>query len=403
MFGGAYAGRRVFVTGHTGFKGAWLTLWLLGLGADVTGYALDPPTDPSLFVATGLGAAWRDGGAGTLADIRGDVRDRDALGDALLHAEPEIVFHLAAQPLVRRSYAEPLLTYETNVMGTVHLLEGVRALASAGHGPRAVIVVTSDKCYENRESRHAYTEADALGGWDPYSSSKACAELVCAAYRRSFGARDGAPALVTARAGNVIGGGDWGEDRILPDCARAISSGAPLAVRSPLAVRPWQHVLESLSGYLWLGACASGPAGGGEAGGNLVGPGVSGGTHDAAAAADGAWNFGPDGDAQVTVQEVVERFIGAWGEGSWRPAPEAAEDPHEAGLLVLDAGKAERGLGWRPAWHVDEAVSRAARWYRRFYAGDGAEVLLAHCRADVAEYEAAASAQGLTWAQGTPA
>ena len=399
MFGGAYAGRRVFVTGHTGFKGAWLTMWLLELEADVTGYALDPPTDPSLFVATGLGAgtARRDD-AGTLADMRGDVRDGAALGAAMRAAAPEIVFHLAAQPLVRRSYAEPHLTFETNVMGAVNVLEEVRALAGEGRGPRAVVVVTSDKCYENRETARAYVEGDPLGGWDPYSCSKACAELVSAAYRRSFFGGGEAPVLETARAGNVIGGGDWGEDRILPDCARAVSSGQPVELRNPLAVRPWQHVLESLSGYLWLGACASGLAGGEEACQVALGP-----AREAAEAAAGAWNFGPGSDAQVTVREVVEQFIGAWGDGEWGPAPEAALRPHEAGRLVLDAGKAERELGWRSAWSVPEAVERAARWYKDFYGGAGREALVARCRADIADYAASASAQGIAWAAGSPA
>jgi CDP-glucose 4,6-dehydratase len=402
MFGGAYAGRRVFVTGHTGFKGAWLTLWLLELGADVTGYALDPPTDPSLFVALGLDAGERSGGdhGGKLADLRGDVRDLSALGDALRQADPEIVFHLAAQPLVRRSYAEPHLTYETNVMGTVAVLEGVRALAAEGRGPRSVIVVTSDKCYENRESTHAYAEEDPLGGWDPYSSSKACAELVCSAYRRSFFASAGAPALATARAGNVIGGGDWGEDRILPDCARAISRGEPLEVRSPQAVRPWQHVLESLSGYLWLAARIGGLAGGDDAGGDHSGLDDRGRVSAAAAAADGAWNFGPGGDAQVTVREVVEQFIEDWGEGVWRPAPDSRQQPHEAGLLALDAGKADRELGWRPAWGAREAVARAAGWYGDFHAAAGRDALLARCRGDIASYTATACAKGIAWAAG---
>jgi CDP-glucose 4,6-dehydratase len=375
-FGDFYADRRVFVTGHTGFKGAWLTLWLLDLGAHVTGYALSPPTDPNLLAAIALDSAVQGATgeptpfAGTLRDVRGDVRDREALAAALAEAAPEVVFHLAAQPLVLRSYSEPHLTYETNVMGTVNLLEAVRSLAATGHGPRVVVNVTSDKCYQNRETAAAYVESDPLGGSDPYSSSKGCAELVTQAYRRSFFSGPGAPWVATARAGNVIGGGDWGVNRIVPDCARAVAAGRPLEVRNQGAMRPWQHVLESLSGYLWLAAQTP---------------------------ADGAWNFGPADDALVTVREVVELFLDAWGSGEWRPAPGAAEQPHEAGLLVLDVSKADRELGWRAAWNVSQAVTAAARWYKEFYAGAEPADLLARCRADIAEYGAAAAARGAAW------
>lgn len=385
MFGDVYAGRRVFVTGHTGFKGAWLTQWLLDLGADVTGYALDPPTAPNLFEAAGIGRdeAKRPMGAGRFTDLRADVRERRPLGQALEMAAPEIVFHLAAQPLVRRSYAEPHLTYETNVMGTVNLFEEVRALAASGRGPRAVVNVTSDKCYENAETGHAYVEGDALGGFDPYSSSKGCSELVTVAYRRSFFSAPGMPRVATARAGNVIGGGDWGEDRILPDCARALSAGVPIDVRSPGAVRPWQHVLESLSGYLSLGA---------DLWRGVVDVG------DEASALDGAWNFGPGAECNVTVREVVELFVDVWGDGEWRPAPGAAQQPHEAGLLVLNAGKAERELGWRAAWSVAGAVGAAARWYKAFYDGTEAPALLERCRGDIAVYCKAAVRSDAAWA-----
>jgi len=384
MFGDVYAGRRVFVTGHTGFKGSWLTQWLLDLGADVTGYALAPPTEPSLFEAAGIGAAeaGRAKGAGRFTDLRADVRERHPLRQALEMAAPEIVFHLAAQTLVRRSHAEPHLTYQTNVMGTVNLLEEVRALAASGRGPRAVVNVTSDKCYENLETGHAYVEGDPLGGFDPYSSSKGCSELVTAAYRRSFFGEPGMPRVATARAGNVLGGGDWGEDRILPDCVRALSAGVPIEVRNPGAVRPWQHVLESLSGYLSLGA-------------NLWRRAAAVGHEEGAF--DGAWNFGPGAECNVTVREVVELFVTAWGGGEWQPAPEAAEQPHEAGLLVLDAGKAERELGWRAAWSVTDAVSAAARWYREFYGGADAPALLERCRGDIAAYCEAAGRAGSAW------
>jgi CDP-glucose 4,6-dehydratase len=382
-FADTYRDRRVFVTGHTGFKGAWLTQWLLDLGAEVTGYALAPPTEPNLFEAAAIGReeAGRPMGAGRFTDLRADVRERRALGQALETAAPEIVFHLAAQPLVRRSYAEPHLTYETNVMGTVNLLEEVRALAAAGRGPRAVVNVTSDKCYENLETGHAYAEGDPLGGFDPYSSSKGCSELVTAAYRQSFFSAPGMPRVATGRAGNVIGGGDWGEDRILPDCARALSAGVPIEVRNPGAVRPWQHVLESLSGYLWLGAKLWR---GGEG-------------SDEAHAFAGAWNFGPGAECNITVSEVVQLFVAAWGEGEWRPAPEAAQQPHEAGLLVLDAGKAERELGWRAAWSVADAVGAAARWYREFYGGAEPLALRERCRADIAAYREAAARMGAVW------
>jgi CDP-glucose 4,6-dehydratase len=393
MFADAYRGRRVFVTGHTGFKGAWLTLWLLDLGAHVTGFALEPPTEPSLFNAVGVGrdGARRTASAGRLTDLRGDVRARGELGAAVGDAAPEIVFHLAAQPLVRRSYEEPHLTYETNVMGTVDLLEAVRDLSDSGRAPRVAVIITSDKCYENLEITHAYAESDRLGGWDPYSSSKGCCELVAQAYGRSFFAGLEAPQIATARAGNVIGGGDWGEDRILPDCARAIASGRPVEVRNPDAVRPWQHVLESLSGYLWLGACACGA-------GAAHGAGPEPDTPSSRASIRGAWNFGPSSDARVTVREVVEQFLQTWGEGDWRPAQGAAQQPHEAGLLVLDAGKAERDLGWRPAWTAQEAVTRAAHWYRDYYAGAGPEAALARCRGDIADYAAAAAGRAIAWA-----
>lgn len=385
MFGDVYAGRRVFVTGHTGFKGSWLTQWLRDLGAEVTGYALAPPTDPSLFEVAGIGreAATRARGGGRFTDLRADVRDQRPLGQALEMAAPEIVFHLAAQPLVRRSYAEPHLTYATNVMGTVNLLEEVRRLAVAGRGPRAVVNVTSDKCYENPETGRAHAEGDPLGGFDPYSSSKGCSELVTAAYRRSYFAQPGMPRLATARAGNVLGGGDWGHDRLVPDCAQALGGGEPVVVRSPDAIRPWQHVLESLSGYLWLGA-------------KLCGWGADDKGHGGKY--EGAWNFGPGALAAVSVREIVDLFVEAWGGGEWRPAPAAAPQPHEAGLLVLDAGKADNELGWRPAWNVQDAVAAAARWYREFYDGADADDLLARCRADIAAYCDAATERGAAWA-----
>lgn len=377
MFGGVFEGRRVLVTGHTGFKGSWLTLWLLDLGAHVTGYALDPPTEPSLFAAIGLPSL----GGDRLDDRRGDVRKREALRRVLFEARPDVVFHLAAQPMVRRSYAEPHLTYETNVVGTLNLLEAVRELATAGRGPRVVLNVTTDKCYENLETARAYVESDALGGFDPYSSSKACSELVTAAYRRSYFTAPDSPRVASARAGNVVGGGDFGEDRLLPDCVRALLDGRSVMLRNPGAVRPWQHVLEPLSGYLAVTAALwDRPA-----------------AVDTTASA-GAWNFGPGAGCLVSVRELVETALHAWGSGAWRRAPGAAEDPHEAGLLVLDAGKAERELGWRPVWEAEQAVTTTMDWYAAWSAGADKDTLAALCREQVAAYAAAAGAAGVAWA-----
>lgn len=322
-----WVGRRVFVTGHTGFKGSWLSLWLLSLGAEVTGYALPPPTEPSLFdrarVAEGIDSHI------------GDVRDLGALRECLHAARPEIVIHMAAQPLVRDSYRLPVETYATNVMGTVHLFEAVRTAASV----RAVIIVTSDKCYENREWVWGYRENEAMGGFDPYSSSKGCAELVTSAYRRSFFGNGAA--VASARAGNVIGGGDWARDRLIPDMIRAFTAGQPVRIRNPHAVRPWQHVLEPLSGYLSLAE-------------GLV---LEGQRH-----ADG-WNFGPSEDDARPVQWIVERLTSLWGDGaSW--ALDAEPQLHEAAHLKLDCSKARTSLGWRPRWSLEVALQHIVEWHR---------------------------------------
>jgi len=353
MFGGAFDGRRVFVTGHTGFKGAWLTSWLLGLGAEVTGYALPPSTEPSLFDALDLAARLRH--------VVGDVCDRDRLTGVMQEARPSVVFHLAAQPLVRRGYAEPHETFATNVMGTVDVLEAVRACDAVG----AVVIVTSDKCYDNAETGRAFREGDPLGGRDPYSASKGCAELVTAAYRASFFDADRPAGVASVRAGNVIGGGDWAPDRIVPDSVRALAAGEPVVVRNPDAVRPWQHVLEPLAGYLWLAA-------------RLVdeGPGLA-----------GAWNFGPaDEDASRPVRWVVERFLDAWGGGAWATPQPGAVQPHEARSLALDSHKARERLDWAPVWDATTAVRLTATWYRDYYRRPGAaralveEQLLAYTR-----------------------
>ncbi len=365
-FEGAYAGRRVLVTGDTGFKGSWLCAWLERLGAVVGGYALEPPTDPSLFELLGL----RDG----VDHVAGDVRDAAALAAAVAAFAPEVVFHLAAQPLVRFSYADPRGTFESNVMGVVDLFEAVRTCPSV----RAVVNVTSDKCYENDETATPFAETAALGGRDPYSASKGCSELVTAAYRRSFFGPGVPVCVASARAGNVIGGGDWASDRLVPDCVRALRRGDEVVVRHPGAVRPWQHVLESLAGYLWLGA-------------RLLGDGH---------ARDGAWNFGPSGAASLAVADVVAAFLSAWGGGSWRAAA-AGPEPHEAALLLLDSAKARDELGLTGVWDVRTAIARTAAWYKAW--ADGAADPRALVDADISAFVTAARALGLPWATVTAA
>ena len=332
-----WQGRRVLVTGHTGFKGAWLAIWLRELGAQVSGLALAPDTQPSLFGAAAL--------ENLLRHRLGDIRQLDTVLAAVRGARPEIVFHLAAQSLVRRSYAEPAITYQANVEGTLHVLEALR-LSS---GVRAAVIVTSDKCYENRGAGRPFREDDALGGEDPYSSSKACAEVVTAAMRHSFFTRADGPAVATARAGNVIGGGDWAEDRLIPDIERAIHAGQSVRVRNAAAVRPWQHVLEPLSGYLLL---AEKLCGGGQ-------PFASG------------WNFGPHEADAVPVSQVVRRALKLWkAEGAWQDSPEAGSP--EASYLSLDAGRARERLGWRPRLRLPAALEWTVDWYRRFRGGESA-------------------------------
>ena len=334
--------RRVLVTGHTGFKGAWLALWLDRLGARVTGFALPATTSPNLFTLAALDRR--------IDSELGDVRDPAAVDAVIARSRAEVVFHLAAQSLVRRSYVDPVGTYATNVMGTAHVLDAARRAP----GLRAIVVITSDKCYENREWHWPYREDEAMGGHDPYSSSKGCAELVTAAWRRSFFSSDGARAIGvgSARAGNVIGGGDWAEDRLVPDCMRAFASGQPVVLRRPDAVRPWQHVLEPLSGYLALAERLAGdPASFGE-----------------------AWNFGPAADDTRPVAWVVDRLSEFWGDGArWEPDP--GTHPHEAGLLQVDASKARARLGWTPRLSLTEGLRWTVDWYRRFEAGEDAAAL----------------------------
>lgn len=322
-----WLGRRVFLTGHSGFKGGWLAIWLRDMGAEVFGYALPPSTQPSLHDLTGV--ADRLTGA-TFADIR----DAGGLSVAMQAAEPEVVFHLAAQPLVRQSYLEPVETFATNVMGTVNLLEAVRNCSSV----RAILNVTTDKCYENKEWCWGYRENEPLGGYDPYSSSKACAELVSAAYRQSFLAQQNR-ALATARAGNVIGGGDWAAERLIPDILRASDQGARLQIRSPDAIRPWQHVLEPLCGYLTLAEKL----------------------HEFGNDYAGAWNFGPsDADAK-SVRWIVEQMSRLGMVPAWQL--ESSPQPHEANYLKLDSSKARAGLGWLPRWQLSQALEKTLDWH----------------------------------------
>jgi len=330
---GFWKDKPVFVTGHTGFKGGWLSTWLTDMGASVCGYALAPDTVPSYFALCDL--------VQNMRSVTADIRDGDALRTAMKAARPEIVFHLAAQPLVRRSYSQSAETFETNVLGTVNLLEAVRAADSV----KAVVVVTSDKCYENAESPWGYRETDPLGGHDPYSASKACAEIVCAAYRRSFFENTEANAsLATVRSGNVIGGGDWSDDRIVPDAIKAFTRGVPLLVRNPRSVRPWQHVLEPLAGYLCLAQRLY-----------RDGPGYA-----------GTWNFGPYEENAVAVSKLADAIARYWGNrAGWR-AERSASALHETRYLRLDCGKARARLGWRPRLLLAEAIEMTVHWYRAF-------------------------------------
>ncbi len=325
-----WAGRRVLLTGHTGFKGAWLTLWLTQLGAQVTGVSDEIPTDPSLFVLTRA--------ADGIDDRRADVRDLQAMTQLVAEVQPEIVIHMAAQPFVRRSFAEPVATYATNVMGTVHVLEAIRSQA---RDVRAIVNVTSDKCYDNREQRRPFTEDDCMGGHDPYSNSKGCAELVADAFRRSYELP-----LASVRAGNVVGGGDWGEDRLIPDVMQGALEGAPIRIRNPEAVRPWQHVLNPLSGYLLVAERL----------------------HAGEPVAEG-WNFGPALDDAKPVKWITDQLTSAW------PAPLAWEfdegpHPHEAHYLALDSSKARERLGWEPAWALPQTIDRIIEWYAALRDGE---------------------------------
>lgn len=335
-----WRGKSVFLTGHTGFKGGWLATWLIEMGARVCGYALAPNTNPSYFALCNLERK--------LKSVIGDICDAEALIRSMQAARPEVVFHLAAQPLVRRSYREPLVTFEINVMGTANLFESMRRTPSV----RAAVIVTSDKCYHPGNTQNGYREEDRLGGSDPYSSSKACAELVAAAYAHSFFERsETRVAVATVRAGNVIGGGDWAEDRIVPDAIRALERGEPLMVRNPLAVRPWQHVLEPLAGYLMLAERL----------------------YEDGAKWAGAWNFGPGPESEITVGRLADLVVARWGAGSWRHSAEPAPPP-EAVSLRLNSMKALSQLGWTPRLTIDDAVRLSVEWYRRRLRGEPSDM-----------------------------
>jgi len=338
--------KKVLVTGHTGFKGSWLSLWLQALGAEVFGVALAPTGCTNLYELAGIGEG--------MESCILDIRDADGLRARLQEIQPECIFHLAAQPLVRQSYADPVGTFATNIMGTAHLLEALRFVDSV----RSVVVVTTDKCYENHERLHPYREEDKLGGHDPYSASKAGAEIVAASYRSSFFKESGVR-VATARAGNVIGGGDWAADRLIPDAIRAFTSGQPLILRNPGATRPWQHVLEPLGGYLLLAERLQ------ESGGSGF---------------DCAWNFGPDPEGNSTVGHVASRVGDLWGGGTVEQLDNRLE-PHEAGLLQLDSSRAKALIGWKPRWSLEEALQLTVAWYRLCHAGgDVAELMLEQIR-----------------------
>lgn len=366
-FADIYRGKRVLVTGHTGFKGSWLCEWLLSLGAKVAGLALPPPTSPSLFEQLGL--------AQRLQHFEGDIRDAALVRRVIGEIRPDFVFHLAAQPLVRLSYEQPVETYATNVLGTAHVLDAVRL---AGR-PCVVVAITTDKCYENREWVHSYREEDPMGGYDPYSSSKGAAELVISAYRRSYFSQPDSPVkLASARAGNVIGGGDWALDRIVPDCIRALRRNEPIPVRNKIATRPWQHVLEPLSGYLWLGAC-------------LANSQLS--TFNSQLTS--AFNFGPALASNRTVKDLVEEMLRHWP-GHW----EDRSDPHavhEAKLLNLATDKAHHFLAWQPVWDFARTIQHTATWYRTADAAPSGIHQLT--LAQIGDYARDAASLKLSWTQ----
>ncbi|MDA7880828.1 CDP-glucose 4,6-dehydratase [Akkermansiaceae bacterium] len=367
MFENFYRGRRVLVTGHTGFKGSWLCEWLLSLGAKVAGYALDPEPHEVLYDQLDLGGK-------LAADHRGNLSERERLVDVVVDFKPEVVLHLAAQPLVRLSYNCPVETFATNALGTAHLLDAVRI----SNHRCAVVAVTTDKCYENQEWLHSYREVDPMGGHDPYSASKGAAEIIIKSYRRSFFSPSGRVQLVSARAGNVIGGGDWAIDRIVPDCIRAIREGIAIPVRNKIATRPWQHVLEPLSGYLWLGAILGNPE-------SILG----------AQRQDicSSFNFGPVLQSNRTVLELVQELL-KHTDGDWTDISDP-EAPHEASKLNLATDKAFHLLHWQPVWSFEETLEKTASWYLADQEGQS-DMSQYTCQ-QIAEYEAKAQSESLLW------
>lgn len=334
MFNNYYKNKKVFLTGHTGFKGSWLALWLKHLGAEVVGYSLEPNTKPSLFEVLQLDKQ--------IKSVFGNILDRGNLEKTMTDFNPDIVFHLAAQPLVRLSYAEPVMTYETNVIGTLNVLEAARKCSNV----KALVNVTTDKCYENKEINRGYKEDEPMGGYDMYSSSKGCVEIMSSSFRRSFLNDGKGYAMATARAGNVIGGGDWALDRLIPDCIKFINEGKKIEIRNPIAVRPWQHVLEPLSGYLLLGQ-------------KLLESGEK--------YAQG-FNFGPYEESVLTVADVAQRVVNYYGKGE--VVVNKTDDLHEANLLMLNIEKANEVLGWKPNYVANQAIEQTVEWYKRFYAGE---------------------------------
>jgi CDP-glucose 4,6-dehydratase len=369
LFESIYGDKVVLVTGHTGFKGGWLSIWLRRLGARVVGFSLKPPTVPSLFESSGL--------ADHLTDIRGDIRDTNKLTEVILEYRPAFIFHLAAAPLLLESYENPIETFDVNVMGTLSLLEAVRRSG----WKCSIVVVSSDKCYANREWEYGYRETDPLGGHDPYSASKAAMEIVLGSFRESFFTGQSREVrLASARAGNVVGGGDWAANRIVPDTVRALHSKKALVVRFPEAIRPWQHVLEPLSGYLALGSALS------RDGGEVFAT---------------AWNFGPDTYQMFKVADLVDTLISAWGSGNWITNSHA-NGHHEAMMLRLSIDKASLRLGWRPVWKFEETIARTINWYSSYLAAPEDQTATYNlCMADISSYESAACEKGIAWARQT--
>jgi len=367
LFRSVFQGMPILITGHTGFKGSWLSIWLNELGAKVIGYSLDPPTVPSMFEASRL--------AERTVDVRNDVRSLDGLRRTIEEFEPLVIFHLAAQPIVRESYVKPKDTFDINVGGTVNVLEATRQTASV----KAVVCITSDKCYQNQEWVWGYREIDLLGGRDPYSASKAMAELAISAYRQSFFPADKyeehGVAVASTRAGNVIGGGDWAKDRLVSDCVRALMEGKTIDVRNPNSIRPWQFVLEPLSGYLWLAT-------------KLLQEGCK---------FAEAWNFGPPERSGICVEDLVQKLIEFWGEGDWRDVS-SVKEPHEAGLLSLSWEKASRLLAWRPVYTWQEALAETVDWFKEYREHGSSRDMYGTCVKQIKRYAERAREQGVVWA-----